>query len=172
MESATKTSFAIVDMPLAAEPPDLKRYDESEGMDEGGIVGEAARKRVAATYLTKENNRLVSAGLRHNELGRYNALNPEYMTDEEKVEHGFAKIEGGCAKPKRTRAARAKGGAGSNVKTEGGAGSGGIYLLVDADKKATTVEPENLRGAIARTWMDSTLTLYKAVPVNAEYVVK
>jgi hypothetical protein len=115
MESATKTSFAIVDMPLAAEPPDLKRYDENDKMDEGGIVG---------------------------------------------------------TKPKRTRAARAKGGAGSNVKTEGGESSAGIYLLVDADKKATTVEPENLRGAIARTWMDGTLTLYKAVPVNAEYVVK
>jgi hypothetical protein len=115
MESATKTSFAIVDMPLAAEPPDLKRYDEDHGMDPGGIVGEGGDG------------------------------------------------AGGVAKPKRTRAARAKGGAGSNVKTEGGAGSGGIYLVLNPDNTYREIKESDLEAEAVESLKDPGGRIVRAV---------
>lgn len=84
MESATKTSFAIVDAPLAAEPPDLKRYDENEGMDAGGIVGEsgtgtggAKPKRTRAARAKGGSGSGVKAEGGESSTGIYLVLNPD-----------------------------------------------------------------------------------------------
>lgn len=81
MESATKTTFAMVDMPLAAEPPDLKRYDENDKMDEGGIVGgdgaagaKPRRTRRARNGGAGSNVKAISGG---SGGGIYLVLNPD-----------------------------------------------------------------------------------------------
>lgn len=90
--------------------------------------------------------------------------------DAEGMDPGGIVSDSAPAKQKRTR--KAKDGGATDVKAEGGESSGGIFLLVDAEKKAETIQPGQLREAVAKTVLTPSLTLYKAFPVDAELVVK
>ena len=97
------------------------------------------------------------------------------LDDENYVEPNDVMDGGGIvapAKPKRTRAVKANGGAGSNVKAKGGESGGGLFLLIDHENNAREIPASELAQAVANTILSPSLKLYRATPVNAEFVIK